>query len=74
MNRILCLVIAKAAPGAGPGLGVTHGTAVAEPAPVIEEDSPLFDCRTMGNRICGAGNVQGVAPGFYGDDPAEPVR
>lgn len=31
------------------------------------EDSPSWDCITMGNRICGPGNSQGVAPGCYND-------
>lgn len=31
------------------------------------EDDPAFDCRVHGNRICGPGNSQGVAPGVYRD-------
>jgi hypothetical protein len=34
----------------------------------LEEDSPQWDCRTMGNLVCGAGNAQGTAPGDYSDD------
>ena len=40
---------------------------------VIEEDSvgpdgqPLWSCRAIGNRICGEGNSEGVAPGYYGE-------
>ena len=30
-----------------------------------EEDSPEWDCTTMGNQVCGPGNPQGVAPGRY---------
>ena len=30
---------------------------------VIEEDSPAWDCRVDGNRICGPDNAQGVTPG-----------
>jgi hypothetical protein len=26
----------------------------------VQEDSPQWDCTTMGNRICGVGNAQGV--------------
>lgn len=36
-------------------------------ADVISDDSPAFDCRFMGNHICGPGNDQGVKPGWYGD-------
>jgi hypothetical protein len=32
----------------------------------VQEDSPAWDCRTMGNKVCGADNAQGVAPGYYG--------
>ena len=66
--RTIALVVVKAALGAGLALGfaaVPHGTAHAEPAPVIEEDSPQWDCRTMGNLICGPDNAQGVTPGDY---------
>ena len=48
MNRTIALVVVKAALGAGLALGFAaapHGTAHAEPAPVIEEDSPQWDCR-----------------------------
>jgi hypothetical protein len=31
----------------------------------ITEDESGWDCRTMGNRICGPGNVQGAIPGDY---------
>ncbi len=68
MNRTTALVVVKAALGAGLALGFAaapHGTAHAEPAPVIEEDSPQWDCRTMGNLICGPDNAQGVTPGAY---------
>ena len=34
---------------------------------VIEEDSPAWDCRVDGNRICGPDNAQGVTPGDYSD-------
>jgi hypothetical protein len=32
----------------------------------IEEDSPQWDCRVDGNRVCGEGNSQGVPAGDYG--------
>ena len=31
----------------------------------VQEDSPQWDCTTMGNRICGIGNAQGVPAGDY---------
>ena len=31
----------------------------------VQEDSPQWDCTTMGNRICGVGNAQGVPAGDY---------
>ena len=31
----------------------------------IDEDDPRWDCRVMGNRICGPTNVQGVPAGDY---------
>ena len=58
MNRIIALVVVKAALGTGLALGFAaapRGTAHAEPSPVIEEDSPQWDCRYDGNRICGVG-------------------
>ena len=58
MHRTIALVVVKAALGAGLALGFApapHGTAHAEPAPVIEEDSPAWDCRYDGNHICGVG-------------------
>lgn len=33
-----------------------------------QEDEPGWDCRTMGNRICGPGNDQGVEPGDYSEE------
>ena len=38
----------------------------ADAAPVYE-DSPAWDCVTMGNRVCGPTNTQGVAAGCYND-------
>jgi len=29
------------------------------------EDDPAFDCRTMGNHVCGPDNSQRVDPGVY---------
>jgi hypothetical protein len=36
-------------------------------AATAPEDSPEWDCRTDGNRICGARNDQDVLPGRYWD-------
>lgn len=41
------------------------GQLTPSPAPVIEEESPQWDCRTMGNLVCGPDNAQGVTPGDY---------
>lgn len=41
---------------------------------VIEEDSPQWECRTMGNLVCGPGNAQGVTPGNYSDDMSTGVE
>lgn len=38
------------------------GTAQAE---TIYEDDPRWDCRTMGNFVCGPANSQGVPMGHY---------
>ena len=79
MNRNIALVVVKAALGAGLALGFAaapHGTAHAEPAPVIEEDSPQWDCRYDGNRICGVGSTLPdgslAIPGSYADDNCWP--
>lgn len=32
----------------------------------VEEDSPAWDCRTMGNEVCGPHNAQGLPAGYYG--------
>jgi hypothetical protein len=33
-----------------------------------QEDEPGWDCRTMGNHICGPGNDQDVPPGDYTEE------
>lgn len=33
----------------------------------VEEDSPAWDCASMGNRVCGPANVQGRTAGCYDD-------
>ena len=54
------LVLALAFPPACPDVCVwPHRTG-------MTEDSPGWDCRMDGNQICGPGNAQGVAPGYYG--------
>ena len=46
--------------------GACYTEAWAEiPCPVIAEDDPGFDCRTMGDLVCGPTNVQGVDAGLY---------
>lgn len=44
----------------------TFGSRLDDVTPALDEDGPAFDCRTMGNQVCGVGNAQGVEPGFYG--------
>lgn len=33
----------------------------------ITEDTPAWDCRVNGNRVCGPHNAQDVTPGCYND-------
>lgn len=40
-------------------------TAKASPAGQIQEDDPGWDCRTMGDLVCGPTNSQGVTAGRY---------
>ena len=47
-------------PLAGPTIAISHATA-------IQEDDPGWDCRTMGDRICGPTNSNLVAAGCYND-------
>lgn len=59
----------------GAALGLPSGamlvaSAQAQPAPVIQEDDPGWDCRTMGRRDCGPANTQGVQAGCYSDTGA----
>ncbi|CAA0136346.1 Uncharacterised protein [Mycolicibacterium vanbaalenii] len=54
----------------GAAFGVPAGgvlVASAQAAPVVQEDDPGWDCRTMGDRVCGPTNAQGVAAGLYRD-------
>lgn len=53
----------------GTAIGIPAGM-IASPAAyaaLIEEDSPNWDCRTQGNRVCGPDNTQGVAAACYSD-------
>lgn len=45
----------------------THSAAYAAPVGQCQEDESCWDCRTMGDLICGPGNAQGVQPGDYSD-------
>ena len=57
------------------GAALTIGTlfvvgapvASADPGPgtAITEDDPRWDCRTMGDHVCGPHNSNAVAPGVY---------
>lgn len=50
-------------------LGAGTGVAIADAAasPTVQEDDPAWDCVTMGNRICGPGNSNGVPAACYND-------
>lgn len=54
----------------GAGLGIPFGgqlVATAQAAPVVQEDDPAWDCRLMGDAVCGPTNAQGVDAGLYRD-------
>jgi hypothetical protein len=42
-----------------------HQLSPVDTTTVIQEDDPRWDCRTMGNLVCGPDNAQGVLPGDY---------
>jgi hypothetical protein len=46
-------------------LALTLISSTPVPTPVLTEDSPGWDCRIHGNRICGPTNDQGVPAGNY---------
>ena len=46
-----------------PAVGAAH----ADPVAQVQEDQPGWDCRTMGNRVCGPDNSQGLAAACYND-------
>lgn len=50
-------------------LGAGTWTANADPGPgtAITEDDPRWDCRTMGDHVCGPHNSNAVAPGLYNE-------
>lgn len=58
--------VAIGVPLAGPTITIAH----ADPAGQVQEDDPGWDCVSMGNRICGPTNVQGVTAGCYNDQAA----
>ena len=80
MNRTIALFVVKAALGAGLALGFAaapHGAAHADtPTVTVEEDSPRWDCRYDGNRICGVGAALPdgslAIPGDYSNDNCWP--
>ena len=45
------------------GVPAVACTPSAKASPEVTEDSPGWNCVTMGNHICGPTNDQGVAPG-----------
>ena len=59
-------VMITASPSAPAQAESTAPATVAAPtAPVITEDSPQWNCTTMGNGLCGPGNTNGATPGYY---------
>jgi len=60
----LVAVLAWLTPGTGETSALLDVFATA-PASGPTEDSPGWDCRVHGNRICGPGNSQGVPAGYY---------
>lgn len=50
--------------GALIALGLAFSTQAAY-AGTPQEDTAKWDCRTMGNHVCGPGNPQHVRPGLY---------
>ena len=55
-NIIAGIVAAIAVFGIGFGSAPTIGDTESAATIRVEEDSPLWNCRTMGNRICGPTN------------------
>jgi hypothetical protein len=47
---------------------IFHPASAAVQKVIPEEDSGMFNCQTMGNRICGPANDQGATPGIYARD------
>lgn len=41
-------------------------------AATVQEDSPEWDCRTMGNQVCGPSNDQGMTAGQYANGALVP--
>jgi hypothetical protein len=62
-TEMLDILVAAAIAVSSPQLAPVDDTTTI----TIQEDDPRWDCRTMGNRICGEGNSEGVAPGYYGE-------
>lgn len=54
----------------GMGASNAYPTPVIEDTPIVNvmEDDPNWDCVTMGNRVCGVNNTQGVVAGCYNDN------
>jgi hypothetical protein len=55
IDVLVAAVIALTSPALAP----------ADDTTVVMEDSPQWDCTTMGNQVCGVGNAQGVPAGDY---------
>lgn len=72
MNRPTAVTFASGAL-IGLALGMPVGAllaaspASAQPGTAITEDDPRWDCRTMGDHVCGPHNSNAAAPGLYND-------
>jgi hypothetical protein len=60
----LVAVLAWLTPGPGETSALVDVFATG-PSSGPTEDSPQWDCRIHGNRICGPGNAQNVPAGYY---------
>lgn len=62
-RRAIALIGAELAMAAS--IGVAGMVGLSGKAQATPEDSPSWDCRTMGNHVCGPYNPQGADPGLY---------
>lgn len=62
MRKITALALCATTAGLVWGLSTTKPSAPEPGIPIhVTEDNPLWDCRTMGNKICGSGEIKAEA-------------